>query len=243
MPLEFSEADSESDQVHREGRRSGGIAEGGAGRVLDRERRPVRCDRSGRSPRRPARASTSTASKANGIRLRRRHRDDATAAARCERHSGPPTRRCPADRRTRPLSAAAARRRSAARSALPEPSNGSWSRRSTCSGVLNTAMPRPENQCRHSSRSKGSLGLHERGHPLAHERVRDTRPRRRAAPPGCASSAASTSEAEMFSPPRMMTSLSRPTMRSHPSSSTVARSPVRNHPPGAMTVAVWAASA
>ena len=42
----------------------------------------------------------------------------------------------------------------------------------------------------------------------------------------------------MFSPPRMITSLRRPTMRTQPSASTVARSPVRNQPPRAMTVAV-----
>ena len=45
---------------------------------------------------------------------------------------------------------------------------------------------------------------------------------------GWASSTPSTSAAEMFSPPRMMMSLIRPTIRSHPSSSSVARSPVWN---------------
>ncbi len=137
---------------------------------------------------------------------------------------------------------AAARRRNSARSALPEPRRGRRSSRSTFSGVLKVAIPRPANQRRHSSRSNGAADstnaatrspIRGSGYPTATAWWTS----------GCASSAASTSEAEMFSPPRMITSLSRPTMRTHPSVSTVARSPVRNQPPGAMTVAVWTASA
>ncbi len=58
------------------------------------------------------------------------------------------------------------------------------------------------------------------------------------ATPGCAVRCASTSAASMFSPPRMITSLSRPVMRSRPSRSMTPRSPVRNQSPSSsLTVA------
>ena len=85
-----------------------------------------------------------TASSASGIRLRRG---------------------------TRSTPASAARRCSAARSGLPEPSRGRWSSRSTFSGVLKRAMPRPANQRLALLEVERCGGLDEGSDPLAHERV------------------------------------------------------------------------
>ena len=98
------------------------------------------------------------------------------------------------------------------------------------------------------------LGGLEPGHPLELRTSAGTRPRpagrrrpRRRPParptrssgqptttawrtPGCSSSTRSTSAEAMFSPARMISSFSRPTMVSQPSASRVPRSPVANQP-------------
>ena len=59
---------------------------------------------------------------------------------------------------------------------------------------------------------------------------------------GCVTSRSSTSLAEMFSPPRMMMSLSRSVTVRYPSASTRPTSPVLNQPPGRNAAAFSAGS-
>ena len=104
-------------------------------------------------------------------------------------------------------------------------------------GRLEPRDARRSNQDRHSSRSNVRRCLDEGRHPLAHERigvahrhgVADGRVR--------LEHRFDLGRRDVLAPADDDV-LSRPTIVSQPSSSTVARSPVRNQPPGAMTAAV-----
>ena len=131
------------------------------------------------------------------------------------------------------------RARRAARSGLPVGRSGSASTTTTRSGVLKRATPRCANHARHASRSKPAAPRRTR-RPARPSRRRASRPRPPGGRRGGLRARARPRRSQMFSPPRMITSLRRPTIVEPAVASSVARSPVRNQPSASNASAVSA---
>ena len=111
---------------------------------------------------------------------------------------------------------------------------GSAGRRTSRSGALKRASPGRRTTAGRR-RGRRARSHHHRRHPLSHQRV-GVADGGGLAHVGMGLEDPSTSPAETFSPPRMMTSSSRPTTCSHPSPSTAgevpgAEPPAPGHPP------------
>ena len=127
----------------------------------------------------------------------------ASAAARCR--AAPRARRAPQCRKS---SMARSRRATAPSAPSRLRCGGATSRISSRSGSLKRASPRSTRWARTASSSGAAARVrdHERAHLLAHDRVGHRHARGLRDRSGWVTSRASTSCAEMFSPPRMMMS-------------------------------------